>query len=75
MDNSETVNNGFELSETNLGIVCPMANERSTAVEFVNSVLKQCKSFKSVKFFAVFDNTCKDGTFDLLKEPQNKPRD
>ncbi|MHC4482948.1 MAG: glycosyltransferase [Planctomycetota bacterium] len=54
-----------------LGIVCPMANERATAVEFVKSVLEQCKDFKSVEFFAVFDNSCKDGTFDLLKELQN----
>jgi len=50
-----------------------MANERSTAVEFVNAVLAQCKDFKSVTFFAIFDNACKDGTFDLLKELQNKP--
>jgi len=50
-----------------------MANERSTAVEFVNAVLAQCKDFKSVMFFAIFDNACKDGTFDLLKELQNKP--
>jgi dolichol-phosphate mannosyltransferase len=55
-----------------LGIVCPMANERSTAVEFVNSVLGQCKGFKSVRFFAVLDNACKDGTFDLLKEMEGE---
>jgi dolichol-phosphate mannosyltransferase len=72
MNNSETQDNSFQLSDINLGIVCPMANERSTAVEFVNSVLQQCKNFKSVKFFAVFDNTCKDGTFDLLKDCRNK---
>lgn len=50
-----------------------MANEQATAVEFINSVLNQCKGFKSVKFFVVFDNTCKDGTFDLLKSMKNKP--
>jgi len=55
-----------------LGIVCPMANERSTAVVFVNSVLEQCRDFCSVKFFAVFDNACTDGTFDLLRQSQNK---
>lgn len=49
-----------------------MANERSTAVEFVNAVLEQCRDFKSVMFFVVFDNSCKDGTIDLLKELQNK---
>ena len=73
MNSSEIHNNRFRFSETNLGIVCPMANERSTAVEFVNAVLAQCKDFKSVKFFVIFDNACKDGTFDLLKELQNKP--
>ena len=72
MSGSETNNNGTQFSNVDLAIVCPMANERSTAVEFVNSVLQQCKNFKSVKFFAVFDNTCKDGSFDLLKELQNK---
>jgi len=45
-----------------------MANERSTAVEFVKAVIEQCKGFASVSFFAVFDNACKDGTFDLLKD-------
>jgi dolichol-phosphate mannosyltransferase len=49
-----------------------MANERSTAVEFVNAVLEQCSGFKAVTFFVVFDNACKDGTVDLLKELQNK---
>ena len=73
MNSSEIHNNRFRFSETNLGIVCPMANERSTAVEFVNAVLAQCKDFKSVKFFVIFDNTCKDGTFDLLNGLQNKP--
>jgi dolichol-phosphate mannosyltransferase len=73
MNGSETGNNEFRFSEVNLGIVCPMANERSTAVEFVKAVLAQCKDFKSVKFFVIFDNACKDGTFDLLKELQNKP--
>jgi dolichol-phosphate mannosyltransferase len=72
MDNFKTSNNGLRFSNTRLGIVCPMANERPTAVEFVNAVLEQCKGFKSVSFFVVFDNACKDGTIDLLKELQNK---
>ncbi len=50
-----------------------MANERPTAVEFVKAVLKQCKGFKSVKFFVILDNMCKDGTYDLLKGWQDKP--
>ncbi len=50
-----------------------MANERENAIEFINAVLEQCKGFKSVIFFAVFDKACKDGTFDLLTELQDKP--
>ena len=72
MNSSDTQNNGFEFSRLNLGIVCPMANELATAVEFVNSVLKQCRGFGAVRFFAIFDNACKDGTCDLLRESQNK---
>ncbi len=72
MNSFKTGNNGLRFSGVNLGIVCPMANERPTAVEFVNAVMQQCGGFKSVMFFAVFDNACKDGTIDLLKEQQNK---
>ena len=72
MNSSKIHNNRHRFSGVNLGIVCPMANERSTAVEFVNSVLEQCKEFESAKFFAVFDNACKDGTFDLLKGLQSE---
>lgn len=72
MNNSETGNKSIPFSSVTLGIVCPMANERPTAVEFVNAVLKQCKGFKSVTFFAILDNACKDGTVDLLKDLQNK---
>ncbi|MBN1391616.1 MAG: glycosyltransferase [Sedimentisphaerales bacterium] len=70
--NSNTGNNISRFSNVSLGIVCPMANERSTAVEFVNAVLEKCIGFKSVIFFAVLDNACKDGTTDLLRELQNK---
>lgn len=73
MDRYETHNNGLRFSETSLGIVCPMADERSTAVKFVNAVLEQCRNFTSVKFFVIFDNACKDGTYDLLRNLQNKP--
>ncbi|MDD5063246.1 MAG: glycosyltransferase [Phycisphaerae bacterium] len=72
MNSSKTAGDGLRFSNIRLGIVCPMANERPTAVEFVNAVLGQCKGFKSVMFFVVFDNACKDGTVDLLKELQNK---
>lgn len=54
-------------STISLGIVCPMANERDTAEDFVRAVLSACPGFKSVTFFAVLDNVCKDGTVDLLR--------
>jgi dolichol-phosphate mannosyltransferase len=72
MNSFKTGNNTSRFSNVSLGIACPMANERSTAVEFVNAVLEHCTGFKSVTFFAVFDNACKDGTIDLLKVLQNK---
>jgi len=73
MNVSGTGNKELRLSDINLGIVCPMANEMSTAVEFIKAALEQCEGFKSVKFFAVFDKACKDGTYDLLKNRQDKP--
>jgi hypothetical protein len=55
---SELKKGGITLSDIRLGVVCPMANELSTAEEFVSSVLERCrdKDFRSVIFFAVFDN-------------------
>lgn len=73
MNVSRTSNKELRTSDVNLGIVCPMANEWSTAVKFVKAVLEQCKGFKSVKFFAIFDNACKDGSYDLLKGWRDKP--
>lgn len=66
--NNETM--PLSLSNISLGVVCPMANERDSAVGFVTAVLEQCKDkgFKSVKFFAVLDRVSKDGTVDLLRE-------
>ena len=48
--------------EINLGIVCPIANERDTAELFVKDVLAECRSFKfkSVKFFTIFDSACRE---------------
>jgi dolichol-phosphate mannosyltransferase len=71
--NSPETNNSGRFSETSLGIVCPMANERENAIKFINAVMEECKGFKSVIFFAVFDKACKDGTLDLLTELQDKP--
>ena len=58
--------------DIHLGIVCPMANEKETAVEFVNAVLEKCQGFKQVTFFVIFDHACKDGTVDLLRELAKK---
>jgi dolichol-phosphate mannosyltransferase len=57
-----------DICHAKLGIVCPMANERDTAVELVKAALAQCGGFKEAVFFAVLDNKCKDGTVDLLRE-------
>jgi len=48
-----------------------MANERSTVIEFVNA--EQCEGFKEVTFFAIFDKSCTDGTYELLKNLPDKP--
>lgn len=66
-----------EFSDINLGVVCPMANERTSAASFVKEVLHQCESrnFKSVKFFVILDNISTDGTFELLKNlEKTEPR-
>jgi dolichol-phosphate mannosyltransferase len=51
-----------------LGIACPMANERDNAIAFVEAVLKVSRPFhfRQMKFFAIFDRVCTDGTYDLL---------
>jgi dolichol-phosphate mannosyltransferase len=59
--------------QINLGIVCPMANERETAEQLARSVLDKCRGFKSVRFFAILDKSCKDGTFELLQNLKDKP--
>jgi dolichol-phosphate mannosyltransferase len=73
-DNTETRNDqtAQPLSDLYLGIVCPMANEHATAVDFVNAVLQHCNGFRKVTFFAVLDNASTDGTFDLLKDLQGR---
>jgi dolichol-phosphate mannosyltransferase len=49
-----------------------MANERTTAVEFVKLVLARCEGFREVNFFAIMDNACKDGTTELLRNFQKE---
>ncbi len=57
-----------QLSELHLGIVCPMANEETTAVRFVEAVLAECAPycFKTVTFFAVLDGKSNDNTRQFL---------
>jgi dolichol-phosphate mannosyltransferase len=68
--NSSAALQPLEITDTKLGVVCPMANEVSTAVAFVNEVLAQCQSqaFKSVAFFAVLDHASKDNTLEVLRQ-------
>ena len=63
-------------STISLGVVIPMANERVTAVQFVDDVLAQCKTFnfKSVNVFAVLDRVSTDDTLTLLNAAaQSRP--
>ena len=39
----------MDYSNVSLGIVCPMANERQSAKEFIKQVLDKCIDFKSVE--------------------------
>lgn len=71
----ENTNNYIKLSDINLGIVTPMANESSTAKELIKAVLAQCYGFKSVRYFTIFDNVCKDGTFQILRDWPDKPKE
>jgi dolichol-phosphate mannosyltransferase len=62
------VQKGSRFSNIHLGIVCPMSNEKDDAVEFVKAVLSKCDEFGKTSFFVIFDNKCRDGTVDLLKD-------
>ncbi|MHC4293833.1 MAG: glycosyltransferase family 2 protein [Planctomycetota bacterium] len=73
MNNQENPDTSPEFYEIKLGIVCPMANESQTAQEFINQVIEHCKNFKSVIFFSILDNKSSDGTYQLLKDWQQKP--
>jgi dolichol-phosphate mannosyltransferase len=74
MNAAAVLNQSLEITNTRLGIVCPMANEGPTAVAFVNEVLEQCQSqtFKSVTFFAILDNASKDNTLEVLRQLENE---
>ncbi len=63
------------IGDLNLGIVCPMANEKDTIRAFITDVLKQCKNFKRVKFFAILDNASTDGTVGIVKEIEHQTKE
>jgi dolichol-phosphate mannosyltransferase len=73
MNNQKNQHTISSFNDIKLGVVCPMANEKETAQEFISEVLQSCQNFKSVTFFAVLDNKCTDGTYELLKDWQEKP--
>jgi dolichol-phosphate mannosyltransferase len=64
-----------KLAGLRVAVVCPMANERDTALPFIEQVLGELACFKEVLFFAVLDKVSRDGTRDMLeafaaKEPR-----
>lgn len=58
----------IDRSHIKLAVVCPMANEKDSAARLVDEVLGTCSGFAQVRFFAILDNACKDGTVDLLRD-------
>ena len=56
------------LNNIQLGIVCPMANEKETVQAFIPAVLEQCQGFSKVTLFAILDNVSRDGTLDIVKK-------
>jgi dolichol-phosphate mannosyltransferase len=51
-----------------LGVVCPMANEGDESVRFCREVLEVCSGFRTITFFAVFDRSNKDSSWDQMRE-------
>jgi dolichol-phosphate mannosyltransferase len=74
MSQTESVNARVRTSDIKLGIVCPMANEETSAISFVNAVLEQCapQGFQAVTFYAILDRVCKDRTRELLDNMQTQ---
>src|ERR1041385_4677445 len=63
------------LADKSLAIVCPMANEASSARSFVEEVLRQCEPLGWVRFFVVIDRVSRDGTHAILKQlAETEPR-
>jgi dolichol-phosphate mannosyltransferase len=61
------------LALIDLGVVCPMANEAATAVQFVESVLDECARFpfRSIRMFVVIDRASRDSTRTQLVRHQS----
>lgn len=76
-DAPEALPRRISSADVRLGVVCPMANERDSAVPFVEQVLAACGPFrfKSVVFYAVLDRVSRDGTLELLRELEGRRRD
>jgi dolichol-phosphate mannosyltransferase len=77
IEQRENESGAIDIGTVHLGVVCPMANERETAVPFITSLLHECNAhpFASVTLFAVLDRKSTDGTRELLEnlrreEPQ-----
>src|SRR5216684_6752427 len=50
-----------------LGIVCPMANEESSACRLVSQVLDETRDFGDVRFYAILDRASRDNTREALE--------
>jgi len=63
----------FDVADLRLGIVCPMANEAGSAVDFVDAVLDVCTSydFEAVTLFVIVDKASLDNTRELLEAQQS----
>jgi len=55
------------LADARLAIVSPMANERDSAVPFVQGMLSLDLPFAEVRFLAILDRASTDGTRELLE--------
>ena len=62
------MNSSAALRDLSLAIVCPMANEGSRAVDFVDAVLEQCREFREKTFLVILDRANKDNTLELMNE-------
>jgi dolichol-phosphate mannosyltransferase len=70
MPNIGTVSEQLYLrrASVRLGVVCPMANEGDEAVAFCKDVLNECRGFKQVLFFAVFDRVTTDSSLQQMRD-------